>query len=253
MQKGGFADPVNAKTGQVYGGVVVNNNALSAAGGLFAAVVAIGAGLTEATKPTGDEGCLLSPTGAPGTLTLTWSPTGAPGTRTLTWPPHRCAWHPDPNPRNQSARPRVTCVTRNGRASNLMCVDHGEESCGMATSSLYAYRIPHPLQSCAYLIPHPPQMATSTAAWLLRHCMLTLYRTHYRWRRVLRHATSMVCLPCTAPTIQMATSTAANPTPTPNPNPNPNHYRRRRVLRCAQRGGELRARPQRRLGLRVDT
>ena len=71
MQKGGFAEPVNAKTGQVYGGVVVNNNAFSAAGGLFAAVVAIGAGLTEATKPTGDEGCLISPTGAPGTLTLT--------------------------------------------------------------------------------------------------------------------------------------------------------------------------------------
>ena len=84
MQKGGFAEPVNAKTGQVYGGVVVNNNALSAAGGLFAAVVAIGAGLAEATKPTGDEGCLISPTGAPGTLTLTWSPTGAPGTLTPT-------------------------------------------------------------------------------------------------------------------------------------------------------------------------
>ena len=84
MQKGGFAHPVNAKTGQVYGGVVVNNNALSAAGGLFAAVVAIGAGLAEATKPTGDEGCLISPTGAPGTLTLTWSPTGAPGTLTPT-------------------------------------------------------------------------------------------------------------------------------------------------------------------------
>jgi len=52
----------------VYGGVVVNGNAFSAVGGFVAAVVAIGAGLAEATKPTGDEGCVISPTGASGSL-----------------------------------------------------------------------------------------------------------------------------------------------------------------------------------------
>ena len=67
-QKGGFAPPVNQKTGEVYGGVVVNGNAASAVFGVFAAVAAIGAGLAEATKPTGDEGCVISPTGAPGSL-----------------------------------------------------------------------------------------------------------------------------------------------------------------------------------------
>ena len=67
-QKGGFLPPVSPKTGEVYGGVVVTNNAVSAVGGLFAAVVAMVAGLAEATKPSGDEGCLISPTGAPGPL-----------------------------------------------------------------------------------------------------------------------------------------------------------------------------------------
>lgn len=47
---------------------MVNGNAFSAVGGFVAAVVAIGAGLAEATKPTGDEGCVISPTGASGSL-----------------------------------------------------------------------------------------------------------------------------------------------------------------------------------------
>eukprot|EP00964_Phaeocystis_antarctica_P016254 scaffold8982_cov65-Phaeocystis_antarctica.AAC.3 len=62
-------------------------------------------------------------------------------------------------------------------------------------------------------------MAKSPAAWLLRHCMLTIYCTHY------------------GPVLTLYRT----------------HHRWRRVLRRAQRGGELRARPQRRLGLRVDT
>lgn len=67
-QKGGFAPPVSSKTGEVYGAVVVNNAGFSAVAGLFATVVAMGAGLALAMKPTGPEGCLISPTGAPGTV-----------------------------------------------------------------------------------------------------------------------------------------------------------------------------------------
>ena len=67
-QKGGFAPPVSPKTGEVYGSVVINNAGLSAVAGLFTAVFAMGAGVALAMKPSGPEGCLISPTGAPGTV-----------------------------------------------------------------------------------------------------------------------------------------------------------------------------------------
>jgi hypothetical protein len=61
-QKGGFSQPINSKTGQLYGGVVVNNNALSAVFGLFGGLFAMGAVMAEAAKPRGPDGCLISPT-----------------------------------------------------------------------------------------------------------------------------------------------------------------------------------------------
>ena len=61
-QKGGFDYPVNDKNGNVYGDVVVNSNALSAAGGLAVGVGAIAGAMSFAMKPEGPEGCLISPT-----------------------------------------------------------------------------------------------------------------------------------------------------------------------------------------------